>query len=117
VLFLALITIASLLSVFVVHEAGHAFAARALGGSARVRWWPSPRTIAKLPAELSTRREALYFLAGPLANIGFAVVLTLGLGKLGALAGLMHAVFGAVSLLPTSSRNDGARAFALLKPR
>ncbi len=96
-----------------VHEAGHAAAARMVGATAvRVRWgWPAARVEADLPP--GRGREALFLLAGAVANVVVAVV-AVALGGPGVVVGAVSAAFALVTLVPQGT-SDGARLRALVR--
>ncbi|MBM4281793.1 MAG: hypothetical protein FJ137_13870 [Deltaproteobacteria bacterium] len=101
------------LATVVVHEAGHAAAARLLGAKVvRVRWgWPVARVEADLPP--GRGRKALFLLAGAGANVAVAAV-AVAAGSHGVIVGAASAVFAVLTLVPRGT-SDGAQLWALAR--
>jgi hypothetical protein len=102
----------SLVPVLVLHEAGHAFAALALGGRAMsVRMRPRGAAV---ETQLATPTRALAFLlAGPLAS-ALAGVALVALGGMWMVPGALSVAFGLMCLLPRGV-SDGAQAWSLVR--
>lgn len=101
-----------------IHEGGHLFALRALGGRAeKICFRLTGAEIRYDSSHLSYGQEALLALAGPLANFLAAAILALASGKGAAqteLAVGCHVVLGVFNLLPALPMDGGRILLALL---
>jgi Zn-dependent protease len=113
---LLLTVVLGVLAAVLVHEGGHAMAAKALGAT-RVRLRLSGflvTTEADLP---NTRGCHVAFLcAGPLANVGAAVALLTEPRPVAVVLGSLQLVFGVLNLLPFR-KSDGQQLLRLLKEK
>ena len=112
--FVAVIAAAAVAAV-VVHEGGHVLAAGALGGSGfRItRVWPVIRVEATIPE--GPGYEAVFLVAGAMANLGAAGAL-FGFGGPFAIAGAVQGLMAVLSVLPVGE-SDGSRLVMLWKAR
>jgi membrane-associated protease RseP (regulator of RpoE activity) len=107
----AFVVVGSAAFALLLHEIGHLMAAGALGGEGFrvVRAWPTIRVEATLPD--GRHFEAVFLLAGAIANVGAAAALW-NASSTFALAAVLQLVVGALALLPVGE-SDGARLLAL----
>ena len=99
----------------VVHEAGHAVAARAVGATTvrtRVIW---PRIRVEADVAPDRWRRVAFLAAGPLANVAVAAI-ACGAGGAGVVVGLVNGACAVVNLVPHGD-SDGARLLALFASR
>jgi Zn-dependent protease len=113
---LLLTVVGGVVAAVVVHEGGHAMAAKALGAT-RVGFKLSAflvTTDADLP---NTRGSHIAFLcAGPLANVGAAVALLTEPQPVAVVMGSLQFVFAVLNLLPFR-QSDGHQLLRLLKEK
>ena len=106
----------SVAAALAVHEAGHALAANALGGQ-RLRLvlgWPAVRVEVDLPR--GREIEAVFLVAGGMANLGAAGSLWQTTSWAFHLAAGVQLLSVVVNLLPFGT-SDGARLLALWRHR
>ncbi|MDP2344773.1 MAG: hypothetical protein Q8O67_27750 [Deltaproteobacteria bacterium] len=105
---------ASIAAALVVHEAGHALAAKALGGEGLrvVLGWPAVRVEVKLPA--GKEIEAAFLVAGVMANLGAAGAMAQTSSSSFHVAAIVQLVSVVVNVLPLGT-SDGARLIGLLR--
>jgi hypothetical protein len=108
------VIVGSLVAALMVHEGGHALAAKALGGEGLrvVVGWPAVRVEAKLPP--GKENEAAFLVAGVMANLGAAGAMAQTSSWGLHLAAVVQLVSVVVNLLPLGT-SDGARLLALVK--
>ena len=110
--YLLAVVAGSVLASLVVHEGGHALAAKALGGEdlRLCMGWPAFRVEVTLPP--GRELQAAFLLAGVLANLGAAGALLQTSSCEFQLAAGVQLLSVVVNLLPFRS-SDGARLLAL----
>ena len=109
---LVAVVVASVVAALLVHEGGHALAAKALGGEGLrlVLGWPAVRVEVKLPP--GKEIEAAFLLAGALANLGAAGAMANTTSSGFHFAAGVQLASAIVNLVPLGT-SDGARLLRL----